>query len=71
MMKPKVCRLRTSNLVGGWNMRYHGHLERPVKLGYCTRVGAYRVGRIQRPHNLLQLERRRKTSRDGIETDTL
>jgi len=22
MLKPKVCRLRTSNLVGGWSMRY-------------------------------------------------
>ena len=22
MLKPKVCRPRTSNLVGGWSMRY-------------------------------------------------
>ena len=22
MLKPKACRLRTSNLVGGWSMRY-------------------------------------------------
>ena len=34
-----------------WSMRYQ--LPQPLKFGYCTRAGAYRVGRTRRPHNLL------------------
>jgi len=36
MLKPKVCRLRTSNLVGGWSMRYQlpWPAIKAVKLGY-------------------------------------
>jgi len=57
LLKPNVCRLRTSSLVGGWSMRYQRPqpAKRPMKLGYCTRAGAYRVGRTRRPYNLLWL----------------
>ena len=55
MLKSKVCHVRTSNLVGGWNMRYQ--LPWPaskglVKLGYCTWTwgGEYRVGRTRDGH---------------------
>ena len=37
MLKPKVCRLWTSNLVGSCSMHYQ--LPWSVKLGCCTRVG--------------------------------
>jgi len=57
MLKLKVCRLRTSNLVGGFSMRYQ--LPWPAikacEVGLLhARARSYRVGRIRRPHNLFR-----------------
>jgi len=55
MLKTKVCRLQTSNLVGGWSMRYQlpwPGIKGAVKLCYCTRAEEYRVSRTRWPHNL-------------------
>jgi len=55
MIKPKVCRLRTSNLVGG---RLEHALSistlpwsaiKACELGYCSRAGIYPIGRTRRP----------------------